>query len=148
MQISTKFNPTTFTIDNKLSFVVYVVPSKCSDLYKAIRQGGYTHRNTDTANSVEDSYVFQQNSLYLYSFVHNLPDNGLVQAETQRRGIVNNKLLFIADCPDCWIKYHTFILLHGIWSTLNSHLNNFSETQAYVVAVFSKTEYGKIFFYF
>jgi hypothetical protein len=137
-----------FTIDNKLSFVVYVVPSTCSDLYEAIRQGGYIHRITDTANYVEHSHVLQQNSLYLYSFVYNLPDNGLVQAETYRRDIVNNKLLFIVDCPNCWIKYHTFILLHGIWSTLNSHQDNCSETQAYVVAVFNKTEYGKIFVYF
>ena len=77
---------------------------------------------------------FQQNSLYLYSFVHNLPDNGFVEAETYGWDIVNNKRLFIVDCPNCWIKYHTFILLHGIWSTLNSHPDNCSETQAHVVA--------------
>lgn len=77
-----------------------------------------------------------------------LPDNGFVEAETYRRDIVNDKGLFIVDYTNCWIKYCTFILLHGIWSTLNFHLDNCSETQAYVVVVFSKEEYGKIFVFF
>jgi hypothetical protein len=82
----------------------------------------------------------------LYSFVHSPPDDGLVEAEMYRRDIINNKFLFIFGCENCWVKYCIFSLLQGIWATLNSHLDHCSEAQAYVLAVFKKKEYGKVFF--
>ena len=43
------------------------------------------------------------NLLYQYSFLYNLPDDVLLEAETCRRDFINDKLLFIFDCENCWI---------------------------------------------
>ena len=43
--------------------------------------------------------------LYLYPFECSPPDDGLVEAETCRRHIVNDKLLLVIYCVICWIKY-------------------------------------------
>jgi len=72
---------------------------------KGYHQGRCIKRNINTANSVEDVclcvcvcvYIYicictdaqlQKNLLYLYSFEHNLTDDGLL---TCRRDIINDK---------------------------------------------------------
>jgi hypothetical protein len=57
----------------------------------------------------------QQNLLYLYSFVYSLCDDGYVEAETCRGGIINGKWFFISDCAVCWFKLSIFNLQHWIW---------------------------------
>jgi hypothetical protein len=55
----------------------------------------------------------------LLCYAYNLPDNGLVEAETCRRDIVNNKLVCIIYCADYWLKYCVFSLVHGSWTTFD-----------------------------
>jgi len=43
--------------------------------------------------------------LLVYSFVYNIPDDGIVEAETCSSDVVNKKLLFVTNCAVCWINY-------------------------------------------
>jgi hypothetical protein len=56
---------------------------------------------------------------YMNSVTYNLPDDGLIQAKTGRKDIINYKQLIIIGCEICWIKYYLFGLLHAAWITLN-----------------------------
>ena len=54
--------------------------------------------------------------LYLYSLENKPPDDGLVEAETRTRHVINEKLLLIIYCVICWIKYYVSRLLQGFGS--------------------------------
>jgi hypothetical protein len=51
-------------------------------------------------------HIYDRIYLYLYSFVHNLPDDGLLEGETCMWDTIYEKLLFIIDGADCWSKYY------------------------------------------
>ena len=55
----------------------------------------------------------RQNLLYLYSFLYSLPDGGVLEAETCRRDITHDELLFIINFAICCIKYCVYIRTFG-----------------------------------
>jgi hypothetical protein len=55
----------------------------------------------------------------MYSFVYNLPNDGLVEAEICSTDTTNHKGLFIIDAAIPRIKYYIYCLLHRTWITLN-----------------------------
>jgi hypothetical protein len=47
-------------------------------------------------------HTFDRNCCILCSFIYNPPEDGLIEAETYRRVIVDDQLLFIIDDAICW----------------------------------------------
>jgi hypothetical protein len=57
-----------------------------------------------------------QNLLYLYSFLYNRHDDGLVEPETCRNYIINDKCLLIIDGTVCWTKHKSCVDVYDLAS--------------------------------
>ena len=40
--------------------------------------------------------------------------DGLVEAETRGRDIINEERIFVMNCANCWVKYCLLILLRNL----------------------------------